>query len=147
MTRRLFRPRDWRLFWISKAAPFRPDPPDTESSPVAPYEYLHNRRGDPSEHEPIAARPRSRCIRRLARRCTCRLDRRLAPRPADDVRCPEQSPPPGNARRVRRQGILGAWCVIHTMRASEMIGIEQHGSADLSVCEAVSTRRWVIRDH
>jgi hypothetical protein len=39
-----------------------------------------------------------------------------------------------------------AWCPIDTVRPSEMIGTEQHGRADLGVCEAVSARRWVISD-
>ncbi len=39
-----------------------------------------------------------------------------------------------------------AWPPIDTMGPSEMIGTEQHGGADLGFCEAVSARRWVIRD-
>ena len=39
-----------------------------------------------------------------------------------------------------------AGCPVDTMRPSEMIGTEQHGSTDLRFCEAVSARRWVIRE-
>jgi hypothetical protein len=38
------------------------------------------------------------------------------------------------------------WCPIDTMRPSEMIRTEQHGSADLGFSKAVSARRGVIRD-
>ena len=38
------------------------------------------------------------------------------------------------------------WRPIDTMWPSEMIGTEQYGRADLGFCEAVSARRWVIRD-
>ena len=38
------------------------------------------------------------------------------------------------------------WCPIDTMRPSEMIRTEQHGSADLGFSKAVSARHGVIRD-
>jgi hypothetical protein len=56
---------------------------------------------------PAGVVPRCRRKRRRDRIGTCRLRRRLAPRPADDPRSPERCSPARNARRARREGISG----------------------------------------